>query len=320
MATKSPAILVTAVSGDIGSSAVRALKDADMRIVGCDLNRLCPVRGILSAFYESPPAAQREAFLDFLMEVIREQGVEFLLPISEPEIDVINYKRTLFERIDVRLLLNSSEIISNFMDKLKSVRYLEHLGVKVPKTSLLSEYNGSFGFPLIVKPRKGYGSKRLWKAEDMYDIEYLRRKDDGTLIVQELVGSDDDEYTTGVFSDGKHVSSITFHRKLGYGGLSKEATFVEDPRLSDLSERIARAVSLVGSINIQSRRIDNVFVPFEINPRLSSTVLFRKRFGFDDAVWWVDALSGKGYGYRKKYIAGTAVRCVSEEYFGLEGA
>jgi carbamoyl-phosphate synthase large subunit len=319
MDSKNPTILVTAVSGDIGSSAVRSLKDKNIRVVGCDLNKLCPVHDMLSVFYESPSASLEDVFINFLLQVIKLEDVGFLLPISEPEIEVLNLKRALFEELGVKLLLNSNEIITNFMDKLNTVRYLERIGVKVPRTTLLREYDRSLRFPVIVKPRKGYGSKQIWKAEDIYDIEYLHRKDNGHLIVQELIGSDDDEYTTGVFSDGKHISNITFHRKLGYGGLSKEATFYENPILSDLAERIANAAKLIGSINIQSRRVDDIFIPFEINARLSSTLIFRKKFGFDDAGWWIDVLSGKEYSYRKKYTAGIAVRCVYEEYFGLEG-
>jgi len=86
------------------------------------------------------------------------------------------------------------------------------------------------------------------------------------------------------------------------------------------SAKIAQATRLIGSINIQSRRLenDNIFVPFETNPRLSSTLLFRKKFGFDDIVWWLDVLRGKGYFYKKKFKSGRAIRCLSECYFDME--
>ena len=147
----------------------------------------------------------------------------------------------------------------------------------------------------------------------------MRFKDDGLLIVQECLGSESDEYTTGVFSDGRQISSITFKRKLGYGSLSAEAILVDNPFLENLSKQVAEATHLIGSINIQSRRLgnDDLFVPFEINPRLSSTLLFRKKFGFDDAVWWLDGLRGKSYSYERKYRSGRAIRYVSECYFDI---
>jgi len=85
-----------------------------------------------------------------------------------------------------------------------------------------------------------------------------------------------------------------------------------------LSSKIAEAVSLRGSINIQSRRVGDVFLPFEINPRISGTVLFRKKFGFDDVSWWMDILSGKTYDYVPLFKSGRAIRHYSECYFDME--
>lgn len=190
----------------------------------------------------------------------------------------------------------------------------------ISKVILQKKYDGSFGFPLAVKPRTGYGSKRFWKVEDSKDLDYVRTKDDGLLIVQEYIGSDSEEYTTGVFSDGKTISSIIFRRRLGLGSLSAEAILVDEPFLKNLFAKIAQATCLIGSINIQSRRLgnDNIFMPFEINPRLSSILLFRKKFGFDDAVWWLDVLLGKEYYYKKKFKSGRAIRFLSECYFDME--
>ena len=277
-----------------------------------------PVLKVLDGFYLSPPAKEVEGYTDFLVELIEREDIHFLLPISEPEIEVLNARRDFFDALGIKLLMNNELIIGNFLDKIKTVQYLATLGISVPRTMLLTEYDDSWGFPLIVKARSGYGSKSLWKAVEPADIAYLRKKDNGTLIVQECIGNEEEEYTTGVFSDGESVCSITFRRKLGYGGLSKEAVLVEDRLMKDLSYRIAKGTKLIGSINVQTRRIDNSFVPFEINPRLSSTLLFRKKFGFDDVNWWVDVLSGKGYSYKQKYLAGIAIRCVSEYYFDMQ--
>lgn len=313
-------ILITAVGGDIGSAAVHALKGLGFGIIGIDINAFAPVRDLLDIFYQAPPAREVDAYIDFILNIIRTKNVLVFLPISEPEIEVVNNKREKFDNLDVHLIINNKTIIDNFSDKLNVVRYLNRLNIQAPRTSLLAEYDETLGYPLIIKPRKSYGSKQIWIAKEREDIEYVTRKDDGTFIVQEYIGSENEEYTTGVFSDGKKVSSITFRRKLGYGGLSKEAVLTEVPFLENLSERLAMATDLIGSINIQSRRVDEKFIPFEINPRLSSTLLFRKKFGFDDAVWWVNVILGKGYSYQKKYMTGRAIRCISECYFDMKKA
>ena len=317
---KRPVILISAICGDIGSSAVRALCEATHKIIGCDMKSYTPVFHLVDKFYQAPAASDTENYLNFLKDIIRKENIEVFLPISEPEIRILNARRKEIETLGIKLLLNNRTIIDHFLDKLNTAQYIVSIGLMAPKTALLKDYDGSFGFPLIVKPRIGYGSKKLWKVEDSKDLDYVHLKDDGHLIVQEYIGSESEEYTTGVFSDGNNVSSITFRRRLGYGGLSAEAILVNEPALENLSIRIAEATGLLGSINIQSRRMDNsnIFVPFEVNPRLSSTLLFRKKFGFDDAVWWLDVLLGKRYSYKKEYKSGRAIRYVSECYFDIE--
>lgn len=312
-------ILVSAVSGDIGCSAIRSLSEEGCKIIGCDMNPYTPILPFLKKFYKAPPASEETEYIAFIKDIVNRENVDYFVPISEPEIKILNVRREEFSVLGVKLLINNRTIIDNFLDKLKTAQYLSNIAIKTPETALLKEYDGRFDFPLIVKPRTGCGGKRLWKVEDSKDLDYVRLKDDGQLIVQEYVGSDSEEYTTGVFSDGRKVSSITFRRKLGLGGLSVEAVLVDEPFIEHLASRIASAVSLIGSINVQTRCIvdDKIFVPFEINPRLSSTLLFRKKFGFDDLIWWMDVFCGKGYSYEKKYKSGKAVRHLSECYFDM---
>lgn len=315
---KKNSILVSSFCGDIGCSAIRALRDSVGRIVGCDINQHSPVSNIVAQSYEAPPASAKDHYIDFLRKIIRKENISFFLPISEPEIEAVDSSREALEALGVRLLLNNRKILDNFLDKLKTTQYLAGIGIRVPKTILLSNYDGSFGFPVIIKARKGSGSKSLWIADNSADLDYIKTKDNGNLIVQESIGSAEEEYTTGVFSDGRTVSSITFRRKLGFGGVSIEAVLEDVPFLDNMAHKISKEMDLVGSINIQSRRSGNIYVPYEINPRLSSTLLFRKRFGFDDAVWWLNVLQGKRYFYKKKYRSGIAKRSLTECYFEEE--
>ena len=313
-----PIILISAIYGDIGCSAVRSLREAAKKIVGCDMKPYSPVSHFVDKFYKAPAATNTTNYMAFLREIIIREKVDFFLPISESEIEVLNTRRKEFEALGVQLLLNNQNIIDIFLDKLKTVQYLEGLNIKVPRTMLLSAYDGSYGYPVIVKSRKSHGSKKLRKIIYLHDLEYVRKKNDGSLLIQEYMGSDEEEYTTGVFSDGNNVSSITFRRKLGFGSMSIEAIFADEPYIDNMVRRIAKNIGLIGSINIQSRRVGNDFIPFEINPRLSSTMLFRKKFGFDDAVWWLNVLLGKRYSYKKQFKSGRAIRSLSECYFDMQ--
>jgi len=51
---------------------------------------------------------------------------------------------------------------------------------------------------------------------------------------------------------------------------------------------LAVKLDLVGSINVQLRITENLPKVFEINPRFSSTVLYRHLFGFEDLIWSIE--------------------------------
>lgn len=312
-------ILISSIGGDIGCSAVRSLRDSVDVIIGCDAaNNTLPVLDFIDKFYKVPPASDADRYIDFIKEIVSTENINGFLPISEYEIEVLNSRRNEFDNHGVRLFLNNKKILDNFLDKLNTAYYLKSIHVIVPKTILLSDYNGEFGYPIMIKPRKGCGGKGLLVAKGPDDLEYMSKKNDGSLIVQEYIGTDAEDYTTGVFSDGHVVSSISFKRKLGFGSLSAEAVLVNEPFLDNMAQHISKETGLIGSINIQSRRSGDIFIPYEINPRLSSTMLFRKNFGFNDAVWWLNVLFGKGYSYKAKYKSGRAVRYLSERYFDME--
>ena len=310
-------ILVSAVAGDIGASVVRSLVGTGYTIIGCDIKPYSPVSDIVDKYYVVPSASERESYIDAIKDIIKEQNVNFFLPISEPEIELVNAKRYEFEELDTRLLLNNKRILDIFLDKLKTALYLNSIGIRIPKTVLLKEYEGGLDFPLIVKSRRGYGSRSIWKVENPNDLVYLKNKDNGSFIVQQYIGSAEVEFTTGVFSDGRNVSSITFRRILGVDGTTLEVLLSNEEYLNGIAERIAKATDLVGYINIQSRRVGDIFLPFEINPRISGTILFRKKFGFDDVIWWIDVLSGGTYIYKPLYKSGRAMRYYSELFFDM---
>ncbi len=311
-------ILVSAVGGDIGAAVACSLLEAGAGVIGCDMRDCSPIRDRLAAFHVAPPASDAESYMNFLARIVRDEGIGCFTPVSEPELRLLNTRREDLNRLDVKVCINNRHILDTFLDKLATARYLASIGIRAPRTVPLDEYDGSFGFPLVVKSRSSSGSRSLRVVEDEVDLDYVRHKDAGDLIAQQQIGSTDEEYTTGVFSDGQTVSTITFRRRLGFGGISIEAVLADHPAMDELARKVARATGLVGSINIQTRRVGQAFWPFEINPRLSSTVLFRKRFGFDDAAWWVDVLRGRGYRYHRLYKAGRALRTLSERYVDME--
>ena len=317
--SKPISILVTGVGGDIGQSVLKCLKDSHYNpyLIGCDIEPYAGGRKGVDAFYQAPPATRKDEYLNFISNIIKKEMCEYIIPTTEPEIKFYDMNREYFTINGINVLINNSFIINTFLSKYNTICFLKESNFPYPKTYQLLEFKNQLEYPVIVKPESGCGGKKIQILYDDVDLEYIKRKY-SEAIVQEVIGNINEEYTVGIFSDGTNVYSIAFRRYLGYGSLTKFAELTINDEIEQFARLIAQACDLKGSINVQLRKTENGFIPFEINPRLSSTVYFRHFFGFKDVIWWLDMHEGYDIEYLLKSKRGIGVRTISETFFDVE--
>ena len=112
-------------------------------------------------------------------------------------------------------------------------------------------------------------------------IKYYSKKYPDYIFQEYIEG---DEYTCGLYGSESDIRTIIFKRELK-GGLTGHGILVEDSKIENLLIKIAQNIKLKGSINVQLRKTKTDAFVFEINPRFSSTVLFRDKLGFHDLIW-----------------------------------
>jgi carbamoyl-phosphate synthase large subunit len=315
---KQKKLLVTGIGGDIGQSILRCAKDfaSPVSIIGCDIDRYAASRQEVDIFHESPLAGNADKYIAFLKGIVESERIDYIIPTTEPEIFILNQRRAELDD-KCTLVINSSNIINTFLDKYATVEFFKNKGLPFPRTYLTENYSGGLDFPLLLKQRSGCGREGLAIVHDSEELDFFRKRRKNS-IIQEVIGDIDEEYTIGVFSNGSRVYSIAFKRTLGYGSLSKIAELVNNEAIFDLAQKIACAIALRGSINIQVRKTERGFVPFEINPRFSSTVYIRHYFGFRDVEWWLNLFENTPIVYTPKYTSGVGVRRLNEIFFECE--
>lgn len=301
MSTKKK-ILITSVGGDVACSALRCLQEErdNYEIIGCDVNEWVQGKMYVDSFLVAPRYSNLDVYIDFVKITCINKNVDFFLPIGEREIVIASVMKDFFKEHGIVTVMVNDTIIQNSIDKFKTHELCDKAGVPTPPTSRLTDIKKtadlSFGFPIILKKATGFGAKGMRRVEKEEQLEKIlndpRYTEEGW-ILQKEVGSIEEEYTMGVFSDGKTTSSLTFRRKLGFGSMSIFVETVNEPQCQEIAEKIANEVNLYGSINIQMRKENGVFHVFEINPRLSSSCRFRHLNGFKDVVWWIQLLDNR---------------------------
>ena len=283
-------ILITGIGGDVACAILRCFFDCckEDNIYGIDIKTYTPYMDKLTKTFVAPKYTE-ESYMPFIKTLIQKYDITHFIPTTEPEIEIANKERDYFRNNNIKLLINNETIVDICMSKYKTFSFLREHGIDVPDTYYAEKFNGELEYPFIMKSDKGCGSKHLKVVKNAKDWEEADKKG---MVCQQLIGSDNTEYTIGVFSDSETISSITLKRQLGYGGLSAMVQCCDIPQTKDIAQKIAEAFHLKGAFNIQLRKEGNKFFVFEINPRLSSTTGFRHMFGFMDAVWWIDMIDG----------------------------
>lgn len=276
-------ILITGAAGDIGRGMSKILNDSPIinKVYGMDINEKFPSHIFYEKFFKAPRVTDAE-YIQFIESLISRLNIDVIIPSSEIEIRYFN-KNRISEISDVPIIMASFNIMDIGFDKLATARFLEKNKLPFPQTVISTEQN-NIKLPCIMKSRFGAGSKGVSIVEEENILEY-KRKASGEFIFQEYIPDEMQEYTCGVFKSRRgQVEIIIFRRELR-GGRTGYGEVVNNESIISIINELVKNIDFIGSINIQLRLKDGVPYIFEINPRFSSTLVFRHMLGFKDLEW-----------------------------------
>ena len=296
-------ILVTGCGDDIGQSIGKILKNNSLvnSLYGIDINDKTASRFIVEFFSLGLPCNHKN-YINSLETFINKNKIDLIIPISESELRFLS-KNNFSKFLGSALLINaSSKAQAIGFDKYKTVMFLKENKLPHPQTYLISEINSEIKFPIILKSRECSGSSKVHLIKDLKSFNFMKKKYPN-FIVQEYINDLEGEYTCCAYmSSKKEFRNIIFQREL-LNGYSSYGKIIENKKISLLLEEIANKLDLIGSINIQLRLKGGIPFVFEINPRFSSTVLFRHMVGFKDLIWSIeDALGLQISKYRSNNV------------------
>jgi carbamoyl-phosphate synthase large subunit len=293
-------VIITGVGGIVGQGIIKSLKynnslkkrRVKYKIIGLDASPMsvglyCVDKGILV------PSSANAEYIESLINITKEHNIDAIYVSTDPELDVI-YKNLQNIEIETnsKVLINPPNVVRIGRDKWNTYQFLKKSGFPTPKTVLPANVNDlvdEFGFPLVVKPREGFGSKLFHVVHDLNQLNGAITQiglSGWKPIIQEYITGDESEseYSTGIVVSRKRnniISSITM-RKLSRFGQTYKA-FVEDNyELRTLCERVSLAIGSTSAINVQTKVQGNEQKIIEINPRFSASCPIRTIAGVNE--------------------------------------
>lgn len=287
-------VLTTGVGAVIGYGILRSLRgESDVELIGTDIFPDAVGQAWCDLFVQAPPTSSPD-YIEWLGNLVVEKQVDLVIPGIEQDSHRLSDARAETSGWRARIALNDARLVT--LSKDKWLMHEELLLMRDP-SRIPSALQGShdslverFGSPFLVKPRRGYASKGLARISSPAGLESHIAKYGSEFIAQPLVGTNDQEFTVGVFGDGagQVAATITLRRTLAPDGSTAKAWVCEPDGLNAAVTRLCAHFRPLGPTNLQFRRDGDNWKLLEINPRISSSTSLRTAFGYNEAKMCID--------------------------------
>ena len=234
------------------------------------------------------PWANDPGFLDWLLELCRRESIHAILSGAEPILPILSRESVrIREETGAICIVSTPHVLDIGDDKLQTCHWLNEHHLPCPDYATSEDRKAAMdlrerhGYPIVAKPRRGGGMRGMVFARDDIDFEYVLKRPG--FLLQQYIGTDQDEYTAGTFADrnGQVRGCITLRREL-HTGTTACAVAGPYPEVTDMAIRITELLHPMGPCNIQLRMHGGVAYCIEMNIRFSGTTPVRAAFGFNE--------------------------------------
>lgn len=321
MTTTSPTrVLVTGAGGPAGVAIIRSLlRRDDVEVLAADMDRWASgIYLVDPAHRRLVPAGRADDFVDVVRATCREDRVDVLFPTVDVELPRIAAARDAFAAEGTLVASPSLTTLETCLDKLALARACART-VRVPRTELVGTPQAVSGweFPVIVKPRRGAGSRGVHEVADQHALDAVHAEED--LLVQELLPGE--EYSVDVLADleGNVVAAVPRARLRVDSGVAVAGVTLHDEELVATATAVARAVGLTTVANVQLKRdADGVPALLEVNPRFPGAMPLTIASGVDMPSLVLDAVLGRPLPERIEFTPTANVRYLEDVFLPVD--
>jgi carbamoyl-phosphate synthase large subunit len=279
-------VLVTSAGALLGQGIIRSLQECKFKpnIVACDPDPRSP--GLYwNKHSRLIPLAKDPHFIEKFSDLLNEEKPDAVCVGTDPELSLLAANQQALESAyKTKIIVSSPEVVRIADDKYLTYQFMKDNGFTPPDSRLPGqeqELVKLYGFPLVVKPRIGARSVGFHLVKNQEELTKALAEVSGA-VVQECLGTKDDEYTAGtLYFDKDCRATIVMRRELRDGNTFK--AYVD--KYTELNEQVrafCNALKPFGPANFQFRLVNGIAKVFEINSRFSGTTPLRMHAGFNE--------------------------------------
>ena len=332
-------VLVTDGENRSSLAVTRSLGRYGCRVVVTGLrkaNLASSSRYCVDRYAVPSPLQDGPAYLARMLEILSDQKVDVLFPMTEPSVLLLAEYRDQLPKETI-LACPALDKIRTIFDKFAVFRLAQKNGIAIPQTLFVDNREDFFAkknmvhqFPVVVKPamskipiKDGFLSTGVRYAHDKAELEKLYESvpalDFPSMIQEKVIGPGTGLFT--LFQDGHHLALFSHQRlreKPPSGGVSVVCESVAlDEEMVEASQKLLAAVDWQGVAMVEFKRDnrDGKAKLMEINGRFWGSLQLAIASGVDFPVLFLHQLTqsaqkrnlAEAYrtGLRMKWFLGT---------------
>jgi carbamoyl-phosphate synthase large subunit len=243
---------------------VTAFREAGATTIAADLDKFAPALYAADR-YALVPAIEDDGYVAKLAELVRLHDVDLIVPLADMDQPKLARARDV---LGTMVLLPDADIVDRMGDKYLAHLHFEERGLASPATWLPDQVPENAPYPLLVKARRGYGSRHIYRVQDRSQLEQVVAQTPEPTMVQAICRGEEFSIDVVCDFDGRCLNAIPRTMIESKGGESIKGMTIKDEALIDLGRSVSEAIPLKGVANIQCfREPDGTHRLTDVNPR-----------------------------------------------------
>lgn len=245
--------------------------------------------------YIVPSIKKEDRYIDELLQICKQEKIDMLLSFYDYDIYILSKYIKEFELIGVKPVISSHRVNMLCFDKVETYKFLKNAGFKTPWTLTADELTQMEipSYPVIVKPRFGFGSNAVSLANDRNEVDFfLKYYGHEDMIVQEFI--EGPEYSFDILNDfnGNTVTAVVKRKIKMRAGETDQGYAIKDNLLVESAMKLGHKLGHIGPLDVDFFLKDNEPYILELNPRFGGGYAITHYAGIDFTKLLVEIFEG----------------------------
>ena len=259
---------------------------AHVKVVCTDASLQAPALFYGDCYYQTP-YINDEHYLDSVLEICRQEQIQGIVSLIDPDIFLLSHYRQRFEEQGIIFVAPPVEAVDLCYDKRKMYDFcVAHQLPTVPTYASLTEFKsdyqqGQVEFPVFIKPATGSASIKIQKVNQMADLE-LALAGQQDMIIQPFIAGQ--EYGIDAYCDlqtGELIECFAKEKLLMRSGETDKAISVDSKPILPILKKLVQTANLRGPIDVDFFYDQEQWLISEVNPRFGGGYPFAQACGMN---------------------------------------